>query len=361
MKKIPIEEAIGQRLIHDLTAIMPGGFKGVRFRRNHLIGEEDLEILRDMGKNHIYVLDNCDNLVHEEDAAHALAEQILDSDTSHSIVAGKMQEGKISLLAKHDGLLKLNCEGLLKLNQVSDWTMPTLMDLLPVHESDIVATLRIIPLLTAQENVSTACKIVADFAPLLQILPYQQLRVGIILTGNEIYEGRIQDAFEPILRRKLNAFPATVVSVCKCPDQLDRLIATIVKLSANCDLLLLTGGMSVDPDDLTPTAIRSTADHFITQGVPIQPGNMLTLARREQTDHIVTMLGIPGASMHAPVTSLDIFLPRIFADLLPTAAEISSLAIGGLSSRNYNCWPTLPLSELQISFQQPSEKEIETK
>ena len=354
MKKIPIEQAVGQQLVHDLTSIMSDGFKGVRFKRNHVVQAEDLETLRDMGKNHLYVWEDCDrDLIHEEDAAKQLAEQILLCEASaQSLYAGDISEGKISLHARHDGILSLNLSALYELNQLPDWTMPTSMNLLPVHRNDVVAALRIVPLATHFSNVDAACQLVKEQQPLLQVIPYRTLRVGIMITGNEVYEGRIKDAFEPILRRKLKAFPSIICEVRKCPDDLKKLCKNIEELSKICDLLLLTGGMSVDPDDLTPTAIKRMATTLITQGVPMQPGNMLTIA--EGINNTV-LLGIPGASMHAPATSLDIFLPRIFADMLPTAAEISALAIGGLRSPNYHCWPTLPLRELQADFSDISE------
>ena len=185
---------------------------------------------------------------------------------------------------------------------------------------------RIVPLVTKRSNVEKAVQIAKENAPVLSIKPFKPLKCGVIITGSEIYYGRIQDKFEPIMRKKLDAFGAQQLGYVKCPDDLTAILDAIASFRAQgAELILLTGGMSVDPDDLTPTAIRSCGAQLVVQGMPMQPGNMLTIAYLDET----VLIGVPGASMHSPVTSLDVFLPRIFAGVRIRREDTLILGEGG--------------------------------
>ncbi|MGX7092234.1 molybdopterin-binding protein [Hutsoniella sourekii] len=323
LKKIRVEEAVGKRLLHDITAIKPDGFKGREFKRGHLIQEADIPRLKDIGKDHVFVGELEPGQVHEEDAAKALAEWV----TGPNIEAGPPSEGKIALKSQVDGLFVLDRESLDAINSVGDYTLATRWNLSPVQAGDTLVGLRIVPLLTEQDQVDRAVAIAQAGQPVFQVVSYQTLKIGVIITGSEVYHGRIQDRFEPVLRDKFSDFPTEILGFTKCPDDLDHISQALeAYLSQDADLVILTGGMSVDPDDLTPTAIRQSGAQVISQGVPVQPGNMLMLAQLGSS----YLLGLPGASIHAPVTSFDTLLPRFYAKYPITKADLIALGEGGL-------------------------------
>lgn len=331
MKKLRVEDAVGEVLCHDLTAIMADGFKGVRFARGHVITQADIEPMKDMGKNHVFVWEPEADEVHEDDAALAIARAACGAGTEFG---GTPREGKVTVTAARDGLFVINSAALKAINAVPDYTLACLPNYMTVSRGDKVCGARIVPLVTKRENVEKAVSIAEENAPVLTVLPYKPLKTGIIITGSEVYSGRIQDRFEPILREKLAKFGGEVLGAEKCPDDLERIQEALDRfLSMGAELVLLTGGMSVDPDDLTPTAIWRSGARRVCQGVPMQPGNMLTIGYLENT----TLVGVPGASMHSKTTSLDVFLPRIFAGLEIRGETLSAYGDGGLCMNCDDC------------------------
>ena len=323
MRKLAVEQAVGETLCHDMTAILEDGFKGVRFSRGHVIREEDIEVLRDMGKRHVFVWEPQADEVHEDDAAAALVDALI----GEGIARSAPSEGKIGLSALYDGLFLMNKPALRGINSVGDYTVACRNGNTPVRAGDKLGGARIVPLVTKRSTVEQAVAIAGENAPVLSVLPYKPLKTAVIITGNEVYEGRIKDRFEPVLRAKLPAYGAQIIGVTKCPDELPRLLESIRGyLDQGAELLLMTGGMSVDPDDLTPTAIKASGAELVMQGVPMQPGNMLTLAYHGKA----AIVGVPGASLHAKVTSLDVFLPLIFAGVRVKREDIAALGDGGL-------------------------------
>lgn len=323
MKKIRVEDAVGQTLCHDMTAIMEGGFKGVKFKRGHVICEEDIPELLNIGKSHIFIWDPEADEVHEDDAATALTDEICDG----SIKVTGPSEGKMTLSAAEDGLLCIDAKALTDINTVDDYTVATRKNNLPVKAGEKVAGARIVPLVTKRENVDKAVKIAKDSFPVISVKPFRPLKCGLIITGSEIYYGRIEDKMEPIMTKKLRRYGGEYLGSVKCDDDTDMILGAIKSFrDRGAELILLTGGMSVDPDDVTPTAIRQSGARLVTQGFPMQPGNMLTIAYFEST----ALVGVPGASMHSPVTSLDVFLPRIFAGVEITREEVAAYGLGGL-------------------------------
>ena len=330
MKKIRIEDAVGQTLCHDMTGIS-GGKKGVMFSRGYIIREEDIPRLLDIGKSHVFIWEPDADEVHEDDAAIAAAKVVCGPGTQHD---ESPSEGKILMCAAARGLFHVNREALREINSVGDYTIACLPDMTDVPQGAKLGGIRIVPLVTKRENVEALINIAEENYPVFTVLPYKELKCGVIITGSEVYHGRIEDKFEPIMRKKLGRFNAEFLGAVKCPDDLDMILEAIAAYKEQgAELILLTGGMSVDPDDLTPTAIRTCGARLITQGVPMQPGNMLTIADLDGT----TLIGVPGASMHSPVTSLDIFLPRVFAGLEITTDDIPGLGAGGFCSGCKEC------------------------
>ncbi len=330
MRKIPVEQAVGHTLCHDMTAILDSGFKGVKFKRGHVITEADIPELLNIGKSHIFVWEPGADEVHEDDAAIAVADAMCGPGLSRS----EPSEGKVTITASARGLFCINSEALKKINLVEDYTVATRPGLLPVETGEKVCGARIIPLVTKRANVEKAVELAREGYPVLSVLPYKPLRAGVIVTGSEVYYGRIEDKFIPIMSKKLAYYGAEQLGSVKCPDELPTISAAIDGfLRRGAELILLTGGMSVDPDDLTPTAIRNTGARVVAQGVPMQPGNMLMLAYLGQT----LLVGVPGASMHSKTTALDYFLPRIFAGLEIRKEDIAGLGEGGLCAVCSEC------------------------
>lgn len=323
IKKVPVEEAIGQALLHDITGIFPGGSKGVMFKRGHIIKDADIEKLKDIGKNNIYVGELEDGQVHEEDAALELARLVCGENTYYT----DPKEGKVSIRAKEAGLLKINTTALNAINNLGDYTLATKYSNTRADKDQNIGGLRIVPLWTSEEIVERAKAICKESGPIFEVKKFQKLRIGNIITGSEVYYGRIEDAFEGVLRKKYEKYDCQILGFTKCPDEPTYIVDALDKyLEEGADLVVFTGGMSVDPDDLTPKIIKDNSDELIIQGLPIQPGNMLTLARKDQA----YLLGVPGASIHSEITSLDMVLPRLFAREDLKRQDFTILGEGGL-------------------------------
>ena len=330
MQKIKAEDAVGQTLCHDVTGIKDG-WKGATFKRGHVVTQEDIDLLLDIGKSHVFIWEAEADEVHEDDAALAAAEAVCGPGIDYDKMPS---EGKIIMYAQCEGLFTINREALRYLNTMGDYTLASLPNMIGVKEREKLGGLRIIPLVTKRSNVDRLVKYARESYPVFTVLPYRKLKYGVVITGSEIYHGRIQDKFEPLLRGKLGKYGAEFLGAVKCPDDLNMITEAISGFrTKGAELILLTGGMSVDPDDLTPTAIRSSGAHIVTQGMPMQPGNMLTIAYLDGS----VLIGVPGASIHAPVTSLDVFLPRIFAGVEITPDDIPGLGEGGFCSGCKEC------------------------
>ena len=332
MKKINVEDAIGQALCHDITGVFPDGSKGAMFKHGHVIRQEDVPRLMDIGKNHVFVWEPEADEIHEDDAALIAADAVCGDGVSFDRA---VSEGKVQMYSERDGLFRVNRGALRKINTIGDYTIACLPDLTDVSVGSKLGGIRIVPLVTKRENAESIVRIANENKPVFTVVPYRPLKCGVVITGSEVFYGRIQDKFEPIMRKKLSRFNAEFLGAEKCPDDLDLILGAIESFRAKgAELILLTGGMSVDPDDLTPTAIRSCGARVVTQGIPMQPGNMLTIAYIKNT----VLIGVPGASMHAPATSLDVFLPRVFAGIEITPDDIPGLGEGGFCA---GCTPCL--------------------
>ena len=331
MKKINVQDAVGQELCHDITGVFPDGSKGAMFKRGYVIKDADIPALLDIGKNHVFVWEAEADEVHEDDAALAAARAVCGDGVTHEQAPS---EGKILMFADRRGLFRVDRAALREINSIGDYTIASLPNMTDVTSGQKLGGIRIVPLVTKRANVEALVSAAGENYPVFEVMPYRNLKCGVIITGSEIYYGRIEDKFEPILRRTLGKFNAQFISAIKCPDDLDMILSAITGFrNQGADLILLTGGMSVDPDDLTPTAIRASGARVITQGVPMQPGNMLTIAYLDGT----VLIGVPGASMHSPVTSLDVFLPRIFAGVEISQDDIPGLGEGGFCSVCAEC------------------------
>lgn len=328
MKKVKVQDAIGMTLCHDITA-MVDGFKGAAFKRGHVITQEDIPKLLDIGKQHVFIWEENAGEIHEEDAARRLS-QMTTVDGAHY---GSISEGKIQLFADQDGMFRVNKALLASVNRIGDITITTLPDHYPVKAGDRLASMRIVPLVTEERQIAEAEALCAD-KQLYDLRPFKPLKVGIIITGSEIYHGRIKDKFERVARAKLAHYPAEILGVHVCDDELDMIVgAGRALLAKGAELLIFSGGMSVDPDDLTPSAIREMGAEIISYGVPSQPGNMTLVAYLDQA----ALLGVPGAAISRPTTMFDVLLPQIFCGDLLTKDDLIRLGEGGLCQMCDNC------------------------
>lgn len=321
MKKVKTEDAVGMTLCHDVTA-MRDGFKGPAFRRGHVIQKEDIPVLFDLGKRHIYVWEEHAGEIHEEDAALRLS-ALAPVEGAHYTAPS---EGKVLLKADMRGMFRVNVPLLEKINAIGDITISTLPDHYPVEIGSRLASMRIVPLVT-QESQIEAAEALSAGEKLLDLRPYRQQKVGVVITGSEIYSGRIQDKFEPVIRKKLAAYPAEILGIRICDDDTDMITAAAEAfLEQGASLIFFSGGMSVDPDDLTPAAITALGGERIRYGVPSQPGNMTLLAYRGKT----AFVGVPGAAIIMPTTILDVLLPQLFTGDPIRKEDLNRLGDGGL-------------------------------
>ena len=321
MKKIPVEQAVGMTLCHDITK-MVDGFKGAAFRRGHVIREEDIEELLNIGKKTVFVWEENAGEIHEEDCALRMAAMAPVQGAHYTAPS----EVKVLLMADTRGMLRVDTELLREINSIGDITISTLPDHYPVESGARLASMRIVPLVTKEEQIIAAERLCAQ-RKLLDLRPYAHKKIGVIITGSEVYSGRIKDKFEPVVRRKMESYPAEILGVTICDDDLDMIINSAkAYLAKGADFLIFTGGMSVDPDDLTPTAIRRLGAQVVSHGVPSQPGNMTLVAYLSD----VAILGVPGAAISLPTTIFDVLLPQIFTGDKLTKDDLIRLGDGGL-------------------------------
>ena len=328
MKKVKVQDAIGMTLCHDITAMMDG-FKGAAFKRGHVITQEDIPKLLDIGKQHVFIWEENAGEIHEEDAARRLSQMT----TVNGAHYGSISEGQVQLFADQDGMFRVDKALLAAVNRIGDITITTLPDHYPVKAGDRLASMRIVPLVTEERQIAEAEALCAG-KQLYDLRPFKPLKVGIIITGSEIYHGRIKDKFERVARAKLAHYPAEILGVHVCDDELDMIVgAGRTLLAEGAELLIFSGGMSVDPDDLTPSAIREMGAEIVSYGVPSQPGNMTLVAYLDQA----ALLGVPGAAISRPTTMFDVLLPQIFCGDPLTKDDLIRLGEGGLCQMCDNC------------------------
>jgi len=328
MKKVEVEKAVGMTLCHDITAMFDG-FKGALFRRGHVIQAEDIPRLLDIGKKHVFIWEENAGELHEEDCALRLAAM---APVEGAHYEGP-SEGKMLLKADIRGQFRLDKALLREINSIGDITVAALPDHYPVEAGARLASMRIVPLVTKESRIIEAERLCKG-RKFMDLRPYQARKTGVIITGSEVYSGRIQDKFEPVVRKKLANYPGEILGVKLCDDDLD-MIAAAAKdfLEAGADFLIFTGGMSVDPDDLTPTAIRQLGAEIVTHGVPSQPGNMTLVAYLGSC----AILGVPGAAISLPTTMFDVLLPQIYTGDRLTKQELVNLGEGGLCQQCKVC------------------------
>ena len=324
MKRIKIQDAIGSTLIHDITLIVPGVYKGPRFRKGHVVQKEDVPVLLNMGKEHIYVWDQIPGLIHENEAAQRLAR----AAAGDGLLLDEPREGKITFTAAYDGLFYASENDFLALNLLDGVVLSALPNHYPVQAGAKVAGTRVVPLMIDEKIIVQAEEIAANCrSEILEIRRLKPLKTGIVITGNEIYQGRIEDRFGPVLRAKVESWGSVVLSEVLGSDDVDLIQNNIrEQIEKGAEMILVSGGMSVDPDDVTPAAIKGLGAEIITYGAPVLPGAMFMLAYLGD----IPIMGLPGCVMYAKETVFDLVAPRILTGERLERKDIVKMGLGGL-------------------------------
>ena len=339
MKLIRTEEAVGHVLCHDMTQIIPGEYKDARFRKGHVVREEDIPVLLSMGKENLYVWEMTPGMLHENDAAERLCALCINDNLERSAV----KEGKIELTAACDGLFRVHSEKLIAVNSLDDIMIATRRGNTAVRKGDKLAGTRVIPLIIEEEKLRAAEE-AAGGAPLLELLPYVKKTAAIVATGSEVKKGLIRDTFTPVVKDKLAAYGIETLAVLCSGDGVENVAAAIAEArKTGAELILCTGGMSVDPDDNTPGGIKLSGARIVTYGAPVLPGAMFLLGYYEDG---TAVCGLPGCVMYAGATVFDLVLPRIAAGVEVTKRDLVTLGEGGLCLGCRPChWPNCPFGK----------------
>jgi hypothetical protein len=324
IKTISLEEAVGTQLAHDITEIRPGEFKGPAFRKGHTVCDEDLCRLQRLGKNHLYVIDLEADEIHENEAAALLAGALAGEGIAWE---NNPREGKINLRAAWDGLLQVDVQALSAFNLVDEVMCATLHNHTLVKQGELVGGTRALPLVMKRVAIQRAAAIAQQHGGVVSVKPLQKTRVGLVITGNEVYHGLIKDRFAPTLTGKIEALGSEVAALEFAPDDAEAIARAIrAHLERGCDLLLLSGGMSVDPDDVTRHGIRLAGATEMHYGAAVLPGAMFLVAYLGE----VPLVGVPACALHHRSTALDLVLPRILAGERIAKTELAFLGHGGL-------------------------------
>ena len=339
-KIIDLSEAVGTVLAHDMTEVRPGEFKGAAFRKGHVVTKEDLDHLARMGKRHLYVLDISDDMMHEDEAALVLAESLAGPNVSFSKAPC---EGKLNLLADCDGLLKVNGNALIEFNMVEGVMCASRHSDTIVKKGDVLAGTRAIPLVIGRDVVARAAEVGQSVGYIFEVKPLARPKTALVITGNEVYNKLIEDKFADVMRPKLAAFDCPVMDETFAPDDADLIARAISdQLDKGAELVILTGGMSVDPDDVTRHGLALAGAEDIIYGTAVLPGAMLMVARIGE----VPVIGTPACALYHPRTMFDLVLPKILAGERVSRRDLAAMGHGGMCLNCPTCrYPVCPFGK----------------
>ncbi len=330
IQTIRVEEAVGKVLSHDITKVVKGESKGASFKKGHIIKIEDIPELLKLGKENIYILDLEQTDVHEDKAGVRLGNAVAGEGTTWT----GPKESRVNLYAEYEGLLKINIPALEAINDLPDVILSTLPNNTVVKKGDLLAGTKVIPLVVSEQTVLTAENICRQAGWVVKVLPFQSHKVGVVITGSEVYKKRIRDGFGPVIKEKVEAYDSSVLRVDFAPDEVEVIAGKINKMADDgADIIIVTGGMSVDPDDVTPKAIRLTGANVEKYGAPALPGAMFMLAYLRD----IPVMGVPACGMFFKITIVDLLLPRLLAGERITRRDIVALAHGGLCKACPEC------------------------
>lgn len=339
MRQIDTTEAVGHILAHDMTQIIPGKTKDARFRKGHKVTQEDIPVLLSMGKEHLYVWESVPGMIHEDDAAQRLR-VICQNNYMH---ATPVKEGKIELVADRDGLFRVDVTRLDAVNEIEQVMIAARHTNTPVKAGMKLAGTRVIPLMI-KETLLEAAECAAGDKPLLELIPYKLKTAGMVVTGSEVSKGLVEDAFSPVIKKKLQEYGIETRQCVYPGDDRGQITREILRMEEEgLDMVLCTGGMSVDPDDRTPGAVKDTGARIITYGAPVLPGAMFLLGYLQSK---IPVIGLPGCAMYAKATVFDLVLPRVAADITLEKRDFVQMGHGGLCLSCPECtYPVCPFGK----------------
>lgn len=339
MKLIRTQDAVGHVLCHDMTQIIRGEYKDARFRKGHVVTAEDIPVLLSMGKENLYVWEMTPGMVHENDAA----ERLLKLCGQENMTRSEVKEGKIELKAACDGLFMVDSARLLAVNSQDEVMIATRKGGTTVRSGDKLAGMRVIPLIIEEKKLQTA-ENAAGSKPLLALYPFVRKTACIVATGSEVKKGLIRDTFTPVVMEKLKACGIETLEVVYSGDGVENVRDAVLAMrERGPDMILCTGGMSVDPDDNTPGGIRAAGADIVAYGAPVLPGAMFLLGYFPDG---MPVMGLPGCVMYAGATVFDLLLPRVAADVPVKRTDIAALGEGGLCLGCGEChYPICPFGK----------------
>ncbi|MBP2654367.1 MAG: molybdopterin-binding protein [Firmicutes bacterium] len=340
IRKVRVDDAVGMVVAHDMTKIVPGEYKGPKFRKGHIICSEDIPHLKDMGKEHIYLIDLAKGQIHENEAVRRMAQAVV----GENVFLTEVVEGRVNVKAAVDGFLKVDQGAVDAVNGVEHAVLSTLHSNRLVKAGDLVAGVKIVPLVVDEATVQAVEAISAATSQgIVSVKLLAEKSVGVVITGNEVFYGRIDDKYAPVIAAKMNQYGARILGTVFQPDEREKIVAAITEFyQQGADIVIATGGMSVDPDDVTAAAIRSTGAQVVTYGSPVLPGAMFMLAYLGN----MAVLGMPACGMYSKITVLDLVLPRILTGEQLTKTDIARLGYGGLCVSCPDChYPQCPFGK----------------
>lgn len=339
LKTVPVAASVGHALAHDLTRIVPGKVKETAFKKGQVVRESDLETLLDMGRQHLYVMTLEPGDVHENDAAASLAEII----SGPGVEISEATEGKVSLRAKQAGLLKVGVKGVARINAINHLAVSTLHTNTPCPAGELVAAAKVIPLVAPQKNLDRARAVGQKYGPLVSVKPFLPLKVGAVITGAEIMSGRVKDGFDQFVATRITAYGAGIMAKIQVGDDAQAIARAIKShVQAGAEMVVVTGGLSIDPDDVTRKGVRRAGAKQVFYGTPVLPGAMFLYAKLGE----IPVLGLPACVFYNHRTVFDLVLPRILAGESLTRTDINALGHGGLCKLCDTCtYPHCPFGK----------------
>lgn len=354
LRSVPVAEAVGGRALHDMTRIEPGVFKGPAVLAGQIISGGDVCRLQAMGRNSVY-LDNQDQdgrWVHENEAAAAFGARMPGEGV---VMDEAIREGKVNFRAARRGLLWVDRPRLARFNRTPDVMCASRRTGAVVDEGGRVAASRAIPLYLSRENFLRACSVL-DQGPLFSVLPLRRARVGILVTGTEVFQGLIEDRFQPVIERKVKALDCELVHALKVPDEAARIREGVeLLLERGADLIVTTAGLSVDPDDVTRKGLLDAGlvvgpdcgedagagpdagAGGALYGMPILPGAMSLAGRIRHGGREAQVMGVPACALFHRITAFDVLLPYVLANAPLSREFLSELGHGGLCLECKSC------------------------